>query len=213
MIRPMTITRTFIVDNDDQAQELDAAWHEIKTGMKHEKITRAEALAYDLKTVTERVHAALEGIQTSLREKPTLHGWLVWLEERGIEPPIHLIIDDQQLSRLSAVALRTGQDRNTLLLEAINVMLTRYETREYGCLVLQTADYAYRKHHGERPVTHAERLSYKGPASPVCGAPGIAWIKSRFRFEQLDCEACRDIVLGYAPQECVSGTDKITTLT
>src|SRR6185437_2861037 len=87
-----------------------------------------------------------------------LHGWL---EYQGIEPRIRLNGDDRQLARLRAVAIRAGCHRDELVREAINVALEKYESREYGCLVSQHQEQAWRRG-GERPVTHARRLSDKG---------------------------------------------------
>ena len=75
-----------------------------------------------------------------------------------------------------------------------DLALERHESREYGCLVLESQEHAWRAD-GERPVVHARRLSEKGFVRPLCDAPGSAWRSSGFRFENLSCEHCRDIVL------------------
>lgn len=117
-----------------------------------------------------------------------------WLEEQGIEPRIRLTADDLHLARLRAVARRTGHHRDELVREAIDLALERHESREYGCLVSQSRERAWRAG-GERQVVHARRLSEKAFARPLCDAQGSDWRSSAFRFEDMSCEHCRDIVL------------------
>ena len=120
-----------------------------------------------------------------------LHGWLQY---QGIEPRIRLNSDEQQLARLRAVARVTRTHRDEVVREAINVALERYETRWYGCLTSHREEQVWRSG-DERPVTHARRINDKGVAGPLCNAPGSPWRQSVFRFENVTCQDCRDIVL------------------
>lgn len=120
-----------------------------------------------------------------------------WLEEQDVEPRIRLSSDDRHLARLRAVSRRTGQLRDELVREAIGLALDRYESREYGCLVSGSDEHAWRAG-GERPVTHARRLSEKACVRPLCDARSSPWRSSGFRFENLSCEHCQDIVLDRA---------------
>jgi len=67
-------------------------------------------------------------------------------------------------------------------------------SREYGCLVSQSQELAWRAG-GERPVVHARLLTEKGFARPLCDAQGSDWRSTAFRFEDVSCERCPDILL------------------
>ena len=86
------------------------------------------------------------------------------------------------------------------LREAFAALLEKYEGREFGSLVSEHAE-QIRRAEGELPPRHARRLS-NPTATPLCGAQeGAPWRAGAFYFDRLTCEACKDIVLGYEPQE------------
>lgn len=65
---PEKLEVTLQVTTAVQAEELRAAWHEIVTGRKLE---HAAALDHSLDAIMERARAALETIETAIREHPT----------------------------------------------------------------------------------------------------------------------------------------------
>lgn len=62
------ITVTFTVQNEAQARELDAAWHEIIAG---KSMPRTEVLEQSVDAIMERARTALRTIETAIREHPT----------------------------------------------------------------------------------------------------------------------------------------------
>lgn len=62
------IAVTLQVTNEAEARELHEAWEEIVT---RKKLARTEALEQGVETVMERARAALEIIETAIREHPT----------------------------------------------------------------------------------------------------------------------------------------------
>jgi hypothetical protein len=121
-----------------------------------------------------------------------------WIENYRVEPRIQLNSDDEQAARLLALVKRTHRHPSEFAREAFNVMLEKYEGREFGNLVSQHAEQA-RRAGDEPPVRHARRLS-EATEVPLCGAQGAPWRASPFLFNTLTCEACKDIVLGYEPR-------------
>jgi hypothetical protein len=68
MNEPQQIKLSFTVRNPVQAQELDAAWREIISG---QKLERVDALESGREQIMERARPALELIETAIREHPT----------------------------------------------------------------------------------------------------------------------------------------------
>jgi hypothetical protein len=116
-----------------------------------------------------------------------------WIEDYRIPPRIQLNSDDEQAARLLALVKRTERHPSEFSREAFNVMLEKYEGREFGSLVSQHAEQSRRG--GDPLVRHARRLS-EATEAPLCGAQGAPWRAGPFDFATLTCEACRDIVLG-----------------
>lgn len=110
-----------------------------------------------------------------------------WLTDYGIEPAIHLGV--QERARLHAMADRTGDRVDRLLGRAVQDLLAPDEARMFGNLKGTHAD-----SEGDFAV-HARRLQEPTEA-PLCGAKDGPWVASSFTFERLTCRDCQTIVLG-----------------
>jgi hypothetical protein len=162
----------------------------------------------DLRTLDTRLaNACLDYLNYDRLCKREVHHHLAggdrelhrWIERHRVEPRIQLNSDDEQAARLLALVKRTERHPSEFAREAFNVMLEKYEGREFGSLVSQLAEPA-RGAGEEPPVRHARRLS-KTAETPLCGAQGSPWRAGPFHFDTLTCEACKDIVLGYEPRD------------
>jgi len=122
-----------------------------------------------------------------------------WIEDYRVEPRIQLNGDDEQATRLLALIKRANRHPNELAREAFNGVLEKYEGKEFGSLVAQPAEQPSRRG-DEPPIRHARRLS-DAAITPLCGALGAPWQVGPFHFNSLTCQVCKDIMLGWSPDE------------
>jgi hypothetical protein len=121
-----------------------------------------------------------------------------WIEGYRVPPRIRLDSDDEQAARLIALVKRTERHPSEFAREAFNVMLEKYEGREFGRLVSQHAEQSRRG--GDPLISHARRLS-EATEVPLCGSQGAPWRASAFRFDTLTCDTCKDFLLGYESKD------------
>lgn len=234
----------FEVSSQNEADELNAAWHEILSGNR----TRLSAAAEDLTNIMDRAMLALETIVKAIEEHPgtgqtrrltrflagmyngndfpfdltdlrTLDTDLAnacidylnydrlgkvevhtHLPDRGrqmqwfiaqhqVRPQLHLSRDDAHESRLFALAGHLDKDVDSLAKEALEELLSRYETKSFGSLLATQPS-----PDGDRPLIHARHLSEPEPR-PLCGTNDGPWTTRVFEFTRLTCHDCQSHVL------------------
>ena len=112
-----------------------------------------------------------------------------FIAEKGILPRLRLSSDDEHEWRLFALAERLDRERDALLKEAIEDLLSRYESKVFGGLMA-----TQKSGDEERPLLHAKILS-ESVAKPLCGASDGPWSARGFDFRRLTCHECKSIVL------------------
>jgi hypothetical protein len=112
-----------------------------------------------------------------------------FIAQKGILPRLRLSSDDEHASRLFALAQRLDRERDALLKEALEDLLSQYESKAYGALMAtqKSAD-------GDGPLVHARLLS-ESVAKPLCGADDGPWSARLFEFTRLTCSDCKSLVL------------------
>jgi hypothetical protein len=117
-----------------------------------------------------------------------------WISQYQVPPRIVLNEKDQHGARLRALAMTQDVHPNDLAREGLNIVLDKYEAREFDTLVWEHGSFGGGV--GKTPpapVRHARRRSQ--PEKPLCGELAGPWRVSAFRFAELTCERCRDLVL------------------
>src|ERR1035438_7196796 len=93
--------------------------------------------------------------------------WII--AQHGIRPQLHLSSYEEHERRLYALAQRLDRDGDSLLKEALEDLLARYESRAFGGLLA-----AQPSPEGDRPLVHARPLS-ESLAKPLCGSTDGPW--------------------------------------
>jgi hypothetical protein len=84
--------------------------------------------------------------------------------------------DDEHESRLFALAERINREAGALLKEALEDLLSQYESKAFGALLATQPS-----RDGDRPLVHARLLS-ESVAKPLCGASDGPWSARLFEF-------------------------------
>jgi hypothetical protein len=112
-----------------------------------------------------------------------------FIKQQGIRPQLHLSSYDEHEWRLFALAERLEREPGALLKEALEDLLSRYESKTFGGLLATQVS-----PDDERPLLHARNLS-ELIEKPLCGATDGPWGARGFDFLRLTCHECQSRVL------------------
>jgi len=112
-----------------------------------------------------------------------------FIKQHRIRPRLHMSSYDQHESRLFALSERLDREAGALLKEALEDLLSRYETKAFGGLLATQPS-----PDGDRPLVHARLLS-ESIAKPLCGASDGPWSTRAFDFQRTTCHECQSLVL------------------
>jgi hypothetical protein len=112
-----------------------------------------------------------------------------FIRQHGIRPHLHLSSYDEHESRLFALSERLDREAGTLLKEAIEDLLSRYESKTFGGLLASQPS-----PEADKPLVHARLLS-ETATKPLCGATDGPWTARSFDFQRLTCHECQSLVL------------------
>jgi hypothetical protein len=152
----------------------------------------------DLRSLdTELANACIDYLNYDRLAKAEVHTHLPgggrqmqwFLAQHGIRPRLHFSGNDEHESRLLALAGRLNREADALLKEALEDLLSRYESKAFGGLLatLPSPD-------SDRPLVHARLLS-ESVTKPLCGASDGPWTARGFDFLRLTCHECQSLVL------------------
>jgi hypothetical protein len=112
-----------------------------------------------------------------------------FIAQHGIRPRLRLSDSAAHEPRLFALAERIDRDADTLLKEALEDLLSRYEAKDFGGLLATQLS-----PDSDRPLVHARELR-ESVAKPLCDATDGPWSGRNFDFERLTCHECQSLVL------------------
>jgi hypothetical protein len=112
-----------------------------------------------------------------------------FIAQHQIRPQVHLSGHDEHESRLFAAAERLDREADALLKDALEDLLSRYESKTFGGLLA-----AQPSPEDDRPLVHA-RLLTESATKPLCGATDGPWTARGFDFLRLTCHECQSLVL------------------
>jgi hypothetical protein len=112
-----------------------------------------------------------------------------FIAQHRIRPQVHLSSYDEHEARLFALVERIDREPGALLKEALEDLLSRYETKAFGGLLATQPS-----PDSDRPLVHARNLS-ESVAKPLCGASDGPWSARGFDFLRLTCHECQTLVL------------------
>jgi len=152
----------------------------------------------DLRTLdTELANACIDYLNYDRLGKAEVHSHLPgggrqmqkFISNHQIRPRLHLSDRNAHEARLDALAGRVHRDREDLLKQALEDVLSRYEAKAFGSLLAkQSAPDC------DRPLVHAHWSTDTIP-KPLCGATDGPWTARVFDFGRLTCTHCQFLVL------------------
>jgi len=113
----------------------------------------------------------------------------LFIAQHGIRPRIHMSSHGEHEARLFALAGRIDREADALLKEALEDLLSRYESKAYGALMA-----TQKSGDEDRPLLHARLLS-ESVAKPLCGAPDGPRSARVFDCLRVTCHKCQNLVL------------------
>jgi hypothetical protein len=111
------------------------------------------------------------------------------LRNAGVRPRPHFSSSDDHEARLFALAERIDGRVDDLVKEALEDLLSRYESKTFGGLLASQPS-----PEGDKPLVHARLLS-ETATKPLCGAIDGPWSARGFDFLRLTCHECQSLVL------------------
>jgi hypothetical protein len=112
-----------------------------------------------------------------------------FIKQQGIRPRPHLSENDEHEPRLFALAQRLDRESDALLREALEDLLSQYESKTFGGLLASQPS-----PEGDKPLVHARNLSQTA-TKPLCGATDGPWSPRAFEFLRVTCHECQSLVL------------------
>ena len=152
----------------------------------------------DLRAIdTELANACIDYLNYDRLSKVEVHSHLPgggrqmqqFIRQHRIRPQLHLSNRDAHEERLEALANRLNRDRDDLLKQALEDVLSRYEAKTFGSLLATEPCTDL-----DRPLIHAHVLS-DATTKPLCGAEDGPWTARAFDFGRLTCIDCQSLVL------------------